>query len=372
MINYKKYLKEGSETVADAIKDAESKEEVKDLQKAATVVGKNAEVADVYSDDSGEIEQILNRSLKRALIMKKQDIRKGFPNVLLIGEAGTGKTERVKAWAQKHNIYVLEKNATDLDELDMGGVVMGNLEKGIGVRLPMGEFDDLDDTPNSILFLDELNRAPTSVVGTMLKLVDEHTVTDMTAKGGKRYLKNFLFTVAAINPADDEYDTNKLDTAMTDRFLPVDVVIELDQFKGYMTHKINKALNFAKNEGDEEEIKACEGRLRLLNTLIDDKSFKFDTKKDIRDSKDRGNGQILNPRSLDYAIINCDGTKDDFLFLFKRKCNSLKYDMVKTILDNYKDVDDKANDALKDEPIFKKKKSAIDDLKDFMNAHKAN
>lgn len=371
MINYNKYLKE-DKTVADAVRDAESQEEVKDLKKAEKVVGSDAAVVDVYSDDSGQIEKELNKSLKRALVMQRNGSKKGFPNVLLIGEAGTGKTERVKGWARKHNINVLEKNATDLDELDLGGVVNADIEKGKGLRLPLGEFDELDEVPNSILFLDELNRAPTSVVGTMLKLVDEHTITDTTVKGGKKFLKNFLFTVAAINPADENYDTNKLDAAMRSRFKPINVQLEIKQFRGFINNKLNKELAIAKENDDLEEVKANKGRIKIINTILEDTNFKFDDASDIRKISPDDYRDPLNPRTLDNIIMNCDGTKEGFLEEFRERCVSDKYGVIETILENYKDIDDKANDALKDEPVIKRKSqtSPKDALQDFINKHR--
>lgn len=372
MINYNKYLKE-ERTVADAIRDAESKEEIKDLKKAEKVVGDDAVAVDVFSDDGGQIEKALNNSLRRALVMKRNGAEKGFPNVLLIGEAGTGKTERVKGWARKHNINVLEKNATDLDELDLGGVVSANSEAKKANRLPLGEFDELDEVQNSILFLDELNRAPSTVVGTMLKLIDEHTITDETIHGGKKFLKNFLFTVAAINPADENYDTNKLDYATKDRFKAIPIQIELKQFKGFINHKLNKELVLAKKYEDAEEVKANEGRIKIINTILEDSQFSFDSKADIRKISPDDYRNPLNPRTLDYIIMNCDGTKEGFLEEFKERCASPeKYELMETILANYKDIDDKANDALKDEVVFKKSspKSAKDDLKDFLDRHR--
>jgi len=71
----------------------------------------------------------------------------------------------------------------------------------------------------SILFLDELNRAPIDVRQSALQLVLERTIHEheLPTVNGQRTL-----VVAAINPADD-YQVDELDPALLDRFLHISV-----------------------------------------------------------------------------------------------------------------------------------------------------
>ena len=57
--------------------------------------------------------------------------------------------------------------------------------------------------------------------------------------------------------------------------------------------------------------------------------------------------RYLNPRSLEDALRDCDGTKDDLIAEWNDICGHSTLNMVKSILKNYVDVKDKANDALK-------------------------
>lgn len=56
-----------------------------------------------------------------------------------------------------------------------------------------------------------------------------------------------------------------------------------------------------------------------------------------------------------------DGTKEDVIEIWNDFCDSARLAEVKSILKNYKDVDDKANKALKSSPVFKSKKQKMAD-----------
>ena len=117
------------------------------------------------------------------------------------------------------------------------------------------------------------------------------------------------------------------------------------------------------------------GRLKLAETILGSSKFRFDNKDDIRrthedEEEGRGNGLILTNRTFTKALGSCDGTKQDFLDNWNRNCNSNKKQMIETILANYKDVDDKANDALKQDTesnVFGTKKDAVSTVKSFLD-----
>lgn len=351
------------EVTDDAGKTAEvTPEEAKAVDNANKVL----DDPDVYSG-GGDIEKALDRSL----IVAKRTIRSGgkdYPNLLFIGNAGTGKTGRIRDWAKKNHINLVIVSAATMDDTDLGGALAPDMKFGIARKLASTQFDELGDVPDSVLFLDEWNRAPASVRGTLLTLIQDHTVPDPREKGSQRKLKNFLFTVAAINPADANYNTDQLDDAELGRVRKIHIKGDKLNTLGYIRHEWQKAIDKA---ADETEKKELEGQLRIAETLISHKDFTFDDKDDIQrshDAEDRGagNGLILNPRSFTNLLHYCDGTKDDFLDLWNDYCNSLDKSMVETILRDYKDVNDKANDALKndtDSSVFKTRASKADALK---------
>lgn len=352
------------DTLAQRIDTPEYK---KTVAQADRVLGTNVE-----ERDAGQIEDILDRVLK----INKREIARGgdnFVNVLFEGPAGTGKTARIKKWAQQRGINLVTVLASTMDDTDLGGAIAPDKETGkVVTRLATTEFDELGDVPNSVLFLDEFNRAPHSVRGTLLTLIQNHTIRDDRVPGKARLLKNFLFTVAAINPYDPRYNTEELDDAEKSRFKYIKTDYDNLGSKKWLIKELDKLI---KSTDDPEDIMEFERKKDLVNNVLGSREFTFDsTEEIIANAVDSGNpeanGLITTPRTFTNLIMYCDGTKEDFLDNWNSFCNALKKNTVEEILANYQDKDDKANsvfnkDATPDETssVFaQKKKSAYDKL----------
>ena len=332
---------------------------------------------EVYSG-SGDIE----RALDRALRTNKQQIRNGsrnFVNVLFTGPAGTGKTSRVAAWAKKNNINLVTIIASTLDDVDLGGVPAADLVAGIARKLSTSQFDSLGSEPDSVLFLDEWNRAPRGVRATLLNLIQNHEVPDSRQKTGMRFLPNFLFTVGAVNPSDDVgYNTDALDDAELGRVLEYEVAPDIKNWLDYVRAEFNSQIKHAEKNPNKDEaaqdIKEIKGRLGIIEKLVTDPRFSFDSQYDIEKSKEAkenktGNGKILTYRNLLDVVDSSNGTKDDFLSLWDTKCNSLKKSTAEEILKDYKDVEDKDNatlDSGTESKVFASKEDKLNKLRDQM------
>ena len=349
--------------------------------------------------DQGQIETALNEALasaKRQLDYDEHD--REWPAILFIGEPGTGKTARTNAWARRHGVNLYTVQASTMDDTDLNGPVVMDQDKDgnkFAVRLASIEFDKLN-RPNSVLFLDEFNRGRNSVRGTLLTLINDHTVPDSRVDGGKRLLENFLFTVAAINPDDTSEDVNPMGQAEHDRFRHIRIINQKMHWLGYMRDRYDRILDvynkklenlssadLSPEEAEErakeikKDILETERRKALITALVSDKRFFFDESDDIRKLMDPDEGNAswnhisLNNRTLSKLLEVCDGTKDDFLDKWNQFCNNTRKPLVKAILSNYKDVEDKANDALKSaspSSFFKKHEStAFDKLNDYFD-----
>ena len=332
----KKKLNEADVTLDDKIKEAE-----KVLDDPQVVTTK------------GQIETALDRALK--INLKKQRLgEKNFVNLLFVGEAGTGKTSRIKAWAAENNVNLVTVLASSMDDTDLGGVISKNEKGDAVVRLATTEMDELEE-PRSVLFLDEYNRAPKTVRGTLLTLIQDHVIRDDRVKGKMRPLKNFLFTVAAVNPWDENNEgADELEDAERSRFKNIAVYSDPNNTWQYL-HKVYTSE--AENADDAEERQEALGKDGIVTALLKNKAFRFDDQQDISRSKMEGNGLLLTARTLNNLLDYCDGTKEDFLANWNDYCNNLKKSMAERILANYQDVEDKANDVLKqdsDSSVFKK------------------
>ena len=332
------------------------------LEKAA----KDLEAETIVQNDGehkSQIEKALDKSLKRAKAMK--GARGDFPNILLIGDAGFSKTAATKEWAQKNGINLVYKDAKTMNPADLGGIVARDADDPrYATRLGSSEFAKSLSKPNSVLFLDEYNRAKQEMRGSLLTLVQDHVIWDPNAEGEQGYLENFLFTVAAINPANSAYAGAKpLDPAERSRFKRVQIIPDPSDHLAYLRRLFKEKIA---NAADEEDKLENEGRLAIAETLLNDASFEYDSSDYIEENADDPNYIPLNYRSLTQALLDSDGTKKDFLDVWSEWCNYNKKGIVETILSDYVDVKDKATDAIADaseSDVFAKTKTNREKLK---------
>ena len=282
---------------------------------------------------------------------------KNFVNLLIVGSGGTGKTSMLEQWAASRGVNLVTKLTSIMDEADLNGIPTAKEGDTSVTRLATSEFDSLDE-PSSVLFLDEFNRGRSTVRGTLLRLIQGHTIPDPSKKGSQKFLPNLLFTIAAINPADTNYNTDPLDDAEKSRFLVyVQEGSDKYEYLDYITGTLQERINFltrAKNNKNnkipniDEKILANERRKALITFLVKDKRFTFDDASDIERAheQDSDNAMLLTFRTVTQVLYASDGTKDDFLRKYKMGANNQKYEIVREILEKYKEVDDKANQVL--------------------------
>lgn len=300
----------------------------------------NAEVETDVDDIKETLDEILEANLDAREVGSREVV-----NLLLTGAAGVGKTARVVQWAKENDINLFRLDAQSLDVTDMGGAIVPDKTGTAIQRLTNKELDKLNE-PRSVLFLDEYNRARSEVRATLLTLINDHVYNDATQKSGKKYLPNFLFTVAAVNPSNASYNTFDLDQAERERFYELAVAPNKMQYLKYLMGEYDEEYERAKEAGSERLMKKVEGKRALAQTIIMDKDFHFDGEKEAEQAL-MNHTSTLSPRSFSKVLELSKGKKDLLLKYWNGQCGPSMFDIVKQALANYQDVDDKANDALK-------------------------
>ena len=338
------------------------------LGEAVTIdqAARELEAEKVAAENKNQVEKVLDRSLKIARRKAKSGDHGDFPNVLLISDAGFGKTDMVRQWAAKNGINLVQKNLGTMGPEAFGGIIAKDSnDPRYATRLGTNEMIRSLSKPNSVLFLDEYNRSKTEIRGAVLTLVQNHMVWDPTEENEERFLDNFLFTIAAINPPNASYKGAKeLDPAEQSRFFSLNMVPDPIEHLKYLTDVYTKELNAT---DDPDEKKEFQGKLNMSKLILTSLEFSYDSGVDIEENSDDPSYKPLNYRSFKLAMDRCDGTKDDFLDIWSHYCNPNKKKIIETILKEYKDVDDKATQAIKGETtsnVFAQKKSNLQKLKD--------
>ena len=361
-------IKKLKQTISEAILD-----EADDVQQAA----KDTEAKAVIPPNAnkGQIYNILQNAFEEAQADRElindpdfvDEKASDYPNVLFIGGAGVGKTAQIKAWAKDAGANLFTLQGASLDAADMGGLPM--IDKGDGTKairaqkVGTGILDQLD-RPNSVLFLDELNRARPDVRAALLQLICDHVVQDFESDGGMRYFPNFLFTVAAVNPSNSAgYQTHELDSAEKGRFGSHNVTVENDVIMNYLVDFFMKRAAVFEKQGNMKREAIEHGRAEIAKKLLSSPSFDFDTMESEEEAgeDDTWNGLTTSPRNLTLLLKDTNGTKDDFIKKWNSHCNNLHLGQVKMALANYVDVENKANDALKagtQSNLFNKKQAS--------------
>lgn len=93
--------------------------------------------------------------------------------MFLWGPPGIGKTSRVKSFAQKKGIPVVDLRLSQMSPVDLRGVPYPDKEKGYTVFYPPAELPRVDkDGPEGILFLDEFPNAVRDIQAAALQILD--------------------------------------------------------------------------------------------------------------------------------------------------------------------------------------------------------
>lgn len=328
----------------------------------------DAEVSE--ADDRTELEKELDRCLVLAKRKAKRGARGDYPNLLIEGSAGFAKTAVVQQWAARSGVHLYARDAGKLSQEQIGGLVGYDADDPTMVKeLGNKSFYQGLSQPNTVLFLDEYNRARSNIRSLLLKLVNEHVLPG--GPEGDIFLPNLLFTVAAINPTSTAYETNTLDAAERSRFKRIVITPNPLEHLKYLNREYGAELKDAQADGDPDWIKEVQGRINLANTILKDPRFEYTSLQQEEKMIDDPDFTPTNYRSFKEALDHSDGTKDSFLREWPTYCDYTQRKTIEDILKNFKDIDDKANDALKggtNSGVFKKSKTNFEKVWDAINS----
>jgi len=167
--------------------------------------------------------------------MKINDVKKVIhaaylanDTVLIQGQHGIGKSEIVRQFAEEQNMNFVDLRLSNNEVGDLIGIphiVENGNSKVTTWAIPswlQRIHESAQNGQHSLLFLDELNRAPLDVRQCGMQLVLDGQIHEhvLPIVNGRKTM-----IVAAINPAD-EYQVEELDPALLDRFLFVDAEVD--------------------------------------------------------------------------------------------------------------------------------------------------
>ena len=333
----------GEETVSDA-NAKEAAKEIKTLAKGLD------HTLWAPLDVKNDLTEALDLCLSKSLIAKKQKRRDGV-DLIVTGLPGSGKTGITKAWADARGVKLFSLKAmnreldailngfpVDTVETTENGVTMHKVVKSRSTVL------DPLERENSVLFLDEFNRAPEDLRANLLTLINEHEVEAASGQGkaGMYRFENLLFTIACINPAiPTDPGAMELNSAEMSRYL---LHMDYDSNKAdalaFIPWYIRETLDgLDKNDPDYAFLYVdLIKKYNLAIYLIKHRKFKFDDRDDDKEcAKARPRRTLLNQRELTDGIMAFGADKNTFLWWVDTKSEFLDKNkvMFHEILDNW-------------------------------------
>lgn len=338
------------------------------VEKAAKEL--DAEVSE--AEDKTELEKELDFCLRRAKFIQART-QKGrrtadYPNLLIEGSAGFGKSAIVSQWAAKNGVNLFTLLASTAGPENVGGIISYNPEDPDFAKV-LGNKDLLDalSRPNSVLFLDEYNRAKSSIRATLLTLVNNHT---LPSGRGQEFLPNLLFTVAAVNPVSSAYGgVNAADMAELTRYKRYSVTPNVKEHLRYLNKEYDEEYEDAQEFGDTDAMRAALGKKALASTILTSPLFEYTSLEEEEEHVGDPSFRATNYRTLKLALDESDGKKDELLRNWSSICAYTQKPIIEDILGNYVDVDDKANSVFKqgtNSAVFKKAANALSKVQTFL------
>lgn len=152
-------------------------------------------------------------------------------NPMFVSAPGIGKSQITVQWAKKHGYQVIDLRFAYMEAPDLIGMCATTTVNGRNLTVNyLPEFWPQDPNSKGVLILEEINRAPQSVLNACMQLLTDRKVHNYT-------LPEQWLIVSCINPENSEYDVNSMDFALKDRFEIFEIDYDKELHVSYMKEK---------------------------------------------------------------------------------------------------------------------------------------
>ena len=215
-------------------------------------------------------------SLKQATEFAYQTLKANLVP-FLSSSPGIGKSAAVHQLAKRFNLKVIDIRLAQEDPTALGGfpsIVNGRSTYAPPERFPL-EGDKIPDGYKGwLIFFDEINSAPRSVISAAYKIVLDRMI-------GEKHLHPNVRMIAAGNLATDNAIVNEMGTAMRSRVVHIHVTTHADNWLdfaakagfdsrvvSYLHYQANKINSFKQFGSSSDETFACERTWEFVSKIL--------------------------------------------------------------------------------------------------------
>ena len=215
-------------------------------------------------------------SLKQATEFAFQTLKANLVP-FLSSSPGIGKSAAVHQLAKRFNLKVIDIRLAQEDPTALGGfpsIVNGRSTYAPPERFPLEGDKVPDGYKGWLIFFDEINSAPRSVVSAAYKIVLDRMI-------GEKHLHPNVRMIAAGNLATDNAIVNEMGTAMRSRVVHIHVTTHSDNWLdfaakagfdsrvvSYLHYQANKINSFKQFGSSSDETFACERTWEFVSKIL--------------------------------------------------------------------------------------------------------
>ena len=189
--------------------------------------GNISKAQEVKQLSTGEFIQVMTKSL---IAYAKTNAIKDFPSVFIQGQPGIGKSQAVARIAKNiekelnKKVHVQDIRLLLFNPVDLRGIPVADMEEKVAIWLKPKLFNlDASEDVINVLFLDELTAAPSSLQAAAYQIALDRQL-------GEHRLPDNTFILGAGNRTNDNAIAYDMPTALRNRFIHFELVLDLDDW----------------------------------------------------------------------------------------------------------------------------------------------
>lgn len=153
--------------------------------------------------------------------------------VLLVGPTGLGKSSIIKEIAKELGRKVIDLRLSQMEFSDLRGIPFISKEENVKWSVP--HFFPTDENDNSIIFLDEINTAHSSILSAAYQLVLDRQI-------GEYILPKGVSIIAAGNRLEDNDELTDIPKPLLNRFCHIEVKYNFESWLNHANSTFHKSV----------------------------------------------------------------------------------------------------------------------------------